>query len=131
MSTENVTDPSEGVPESFLTSGGYSTLQGIARRQADERFVDTRMGDEGEGMVRVPPVEEMFLQESSTKERRKYYPSQSVKSLLKEYFDRIHPLIWIPVMQLQVSVRIKRSSSLGLLEWRCRWHLTVCLWICC
>ena len=87
LSRENVTDPSEGVPESFVTSGGFSTLEGNARRQADERFVGTRMGDERDGTVRIPPVEEMFLQESSTKERTKYYPSQSAKSLLKEYFD--------------------------------------------
>ena len=57
---EGVTDPSEGVPESFVTSGGFSTLEGIARRQAD---------DEGEGMVRVPPVDEMFGQEAAPKER--------------------------------------------------------------
>ena len=51
--------------------------------KADERFVGVRLVDEGESMVRVPPVEEMFLQESSTKERTKYYPSQSAKSLVK------------------------------------------------
>ena len=107
LSRENVTDPSEGVPESSVTSGGFSTLEGVGRRQADERFVGTRMGDEGEGVVRVSPVGETFLQESSTKERTKYYPSKSAKSLLKEYFDLNPPVIWIPVMQLQISVRIK------------------------
>ena len=35
LSTENFTDPSQGVAESFVTSGGFSTLEGIARRQAD------------------------------------------------------------------------------------------------
>ena len=35
----NVTNPSEGVAESFVTSGGFSTLESIAQRQADERFV--------------------------------------------------------------------------------------------
>ena len=87
LSRENVTDPSEGVPESFVTSGGFLTLEGIAGRQADERFVGTRVGDEREDMVRVPPVKEMFLKESSTKERTKYHLSQSGKSLLKAYFD--------------------------------------------
>ena len=47
LSRGNVTDPSEGVPESFVTSGGFSTLEGIARRQADERSVGTRIGDDG------------------------------------------------------------------------------------
>ena len=87
LSKENVTDPSEGVPESLVTSGGFSTLEGIARRQVDERFVGTRMGDEGEGMVRNPRVDEMFGQEAALKERTSCYPSQSAKSLLKDCFE--------------------------------------------
>ena len=83
LSKENVTDTSEGVPESFFTSSSFSILEGIA--QADERFVSARTGSEGEGMVRIPPVEEMLLEEATTKERTKYYPSQSARSLLKEY----------------------------------------------
>ena len=39
LSRGNVTDPSEGVPESFVTSGRFPTLEGIARRQADERLI--------------------------------------------------------------------------------------------
>ena len=35
LSKEGVSAPSEGVSESFKTSGGFSTLEGIARRQAD------------------------------------------------------------------------------------------------
>ena len=87
LSRGNITDPSGGVPESFVTSGGLSTLEAIARRRADERFVGTRMGDEGEGMVRIPRVEEMFGQEAALKEKTKYDPSQSVKSLLKDCFE--------------------------------------------
>ena len=45
------------------------------------------MGDEGEGMVRVPPVDEVIGQETLAKERTRYYPSQSVKTLLKECFE--------------------------------------------
>ena len=78
LSKGNVTNKSEGVPKSFVTSGGYSTLEGVARRQAD---------DEGEGMVSVPPLDEMFGQEDAAKERTRYYPSQSVKTLLKECFE--------------------------------------------
>ena len=88
---ENVTDPSEGVPESFVTSGGFSTPQGNARRRVDDRFVGTRMGDEGEGMVRVPPVDEMFGQEGAPRERTRFYPSQSAKSLLKDCFEMNPP----------------------------------------
>ncbi len=87
LAKEGVSGPSEGVSESFITSGGFSTLEGIARRQADERFVGTRMGDEGEGVVRVPPVDEVFGQEAVAKERTRYYPSQSAKTLLKECFE--------------------------------------------
>ena len=76
LSKEGVSVPSEGVSESFVTSGGFSTLEGIARRQVEERFVGTRVGDEGEGMVRVPPVDEMLGQEAAPKEWTRYYPSQ-------------------------------------------------------
>ena len=85
------TDPSEDVPESFVTSGGFSNLQGIARRQAEKRFVGTHVDGEGEGMVRVPPVDEMFGQEAAPQERTRYYPSQSAKSLLKDCFEMNPP----------------------------------------
>ena len=91
LARENVTDPSEGVPESFVTSGSFSNLEGIARRQADDGFVGTRMGDEGEGMVRVAIVDEMFGQEAAPKDRTRYYPGQSVKRLLKDYFEMNPP----------------------------------------
>ena len=87
LSGEIFTDRSEGVPESFVTSGGLSTLESITRRQAEERFVGTRVDEEGEGMVRVPPVDGIFGQETAPKERTRYYPSQSAKSLLEEYFE--------------------------------------------
>ena len=74
-----------------MTSGGFSTLEGIAQRQAKDGLVGTRMGGEGEGMVRILPVDEMFGQEVAPKERTRYYPSQSAKSLLKECFEVIPP----------------------------------------
>ena len=46
LSRRNATNTSEGVPESFVTSGGFSTLQGIAQRQVDQRFAGARMDDE-------------------------------------------------------------------------------------
>ena len=78
LSKGNATNTSEGVPESFETSGGFSTLEGIARRQAD---------DGGEGMVRVPRVDEILGQEALPKERTRCYPSQSAKSLLNDFFE--------------------------------------------
>ena len=62
LSRGNVTNPSERVAESFVTSGGVSTLEGIAQRQADGKFVDARSDGEREGMVLIPPVEEMFVE---------------------------------------------------------------------
>ena len=82
LSKRNVTDTSEGVPESFVTSGGFSTLEGIARRQTD---------DGGEVIVPVPPVDEMLRQEAVPKERTRYYPSQSAKRLLKDCFEMNPP----------------------------------------
>ena len=75
------------MPESFVTSGGFSTLEGIAQGQADGTFEDARADGGGEGTVRIPPVEGMLSEETTTKERTKYYPSQSAKSWLKEYFE--------------------------------------------
>ena len=54
-----------------MTSGGFSTLKGIARRQAVAGVVGTHVDEEGEGMVRVPPVDELFGQEVIPKWRIK------------------------------------------------------------
>ena len=83
----NATNASEDVPESFATSGGFSTLESIARQQAVARVVGARIDEEGEGMVSIPPVDECFGQEVIQKERTKYYPSQSAKSLLNDCFE--------------------------------------------
>ena len=91
LSKGNVTNTSESVPESFVTSGGFATFEGIAQRQADEIIVGTRMGNKREGMVRVPPVDEMFGEEAAPKEKTRYYPSQSAKSLLKDCFEMNPP----------------------------------------
>ena len=65
---ENATTVSEVVPESFVTSGGFSTLEGIARCRADERVVDARI-DERKGIMPIPPVDELFRQEDIPKEK--------------------------------------------------------------
>ena len=96
LSKGNATNTSECVLESFETSGGFSSFEGIAQRQADGKFVDARSDGKGEIVVRIPPVEELFLREVKSKERTKHYPSQLAKSLLKEYFElnpptHLHP----------------------------------------
>ena len=70
LSRENVTNPSEGAPENLVTSGGFSSLEDIAQRQADGSFVDSCLDGEGEGMVRIPPVEEMFCKRLRRRKER-------------------------------------------------------------
>ena len=91
LSKEGISAPSDGVSESLVTSGGFSALEGIARLQAGEGFGGTRIGGEGECTVRIPPVDDMLGQEVAAKERTRCYPSQSAKSLLKEYFEMNPP----------------------------------------
>ena len=117
LSRGNVTDPTGGIPESFVTSGVFSTLEGIAGRQADERFVATRMGDEEEGMVRIPPADEMFAQEAAPKNRTSYYPSQSAKSLLKDCFEMNPPTHLDPshpTTSFSVDQMIQFARAVGL-----------------
>ena len=46
--------------KSFVTSVGFSILEGIAQRQIDGRDAGACIGERGEGVVRIPPVEELF-----------------------------------------------------------------------
>ena len=108
---------SEGVPESLVTSGGFSVLEGIARRQADEGVVGIGMFEVGEGMVRVPPVDEMLGRDFSAKERTKYYPSQSAKSLLKDCFE-LNPPTYLdpshPTTSFSADQMIQFARAVGL-----------------
>ena len=83
----NVTDVSGGVPESFITGIGFSVLDGFARRQIDERVDSDRKNLNGDGIVRITPAESLLGQEGVSRERARYYPSQSDKRLLKNYFE--------------------------------------------
>ena len=117
LSNGNDTNKSEGVPESFVTSGGFSALKGIAQRQGDERIVGVRVGSRGEGMVRIPPVDEMLGQEVAAKERTRYYPSQSAKSLLKEYFEKNSPThldLSHPTTSFSADQMIQFARAVGL-----------------
>ena len=80
----------EGVPESFVTSGGFSSLEGIVRRQADERFVGARIDQEGEGMVCIPPVGQVVWARSHTEGEEKII-TQSVGEKFAERFCKICP----------------------------------------
>ena len=62
------TDVSEVLPESFIT-GWFSTLDRIARLQADERVVDPRGGIEGDSMVQISPADELLRLEDMGRER--------------------------------------------------------------
>ena len=66
-------------------------MEGIARRQASERVVGDRIDEVGEATVHFPPVDEMFGWEDIPEERSKYHPSQSAKSLLKNFIALNHP----------------------------------------
>ena len=63
------TDVSEGVPESTITSGGFSVLEGIARNQAEDGSMGSHGGTGGDGEVLFLPAEELFGQEAKSGER--------------------------------------------------------------
>ena len=101
----------------FVTSDRFSTLEGIAQRQIVERFVGAHVDGEGEGMLCIPPVEKMFRQGATPKERTKYYPSQSAKSLLKDFFG-LNPPAHLdpshPTTSLSAGQMIQFARTVGL-----------------
>ena len=74
LSRGNATNTSEDVAESFVTSAGFSTLEGIAQRQVDERFEGPLMDGEKQRMFRIPPVGEMFVQGATPKREDEVLP---------------------------------------------------------
>ena len=85
LSRSGVTEASGGVEGSDFTSGGFSTLEAIAKKGADER--DGGLFELASGMVRVPRVESIVEEEKVGVEKSRFYPSQSAKSLLKDFFE--------------------------------------------
>ena len=76
-----------------------------------------RVGSEGEGMVRIPPVDEMLGQEVAAKEETRYYPSQWAKSLLKECFEMNQPAHLDPshpTTSLSADQMIQFARAVGL-----------------
>ena len=85
LSRSGVTEASGGVEGSGFTSRGFSTLEAIAKKRADER--DGGLFEMASGMVLVPRVGSIVEEERVGVEKSRYYPSQSAKSLLKDFFE--------------------------------------------
>ena len=87
LSRSGITDAKRGVEGSGFSSGGFSTLDAIAKKRADERDGGLFELSSVDGMVRVPQVESIVEQGRFGREKSRYYPSQSGKSLLKDFFE--------------------------------------------
>ena len=107
LSRSGITEASGGVEGSDFTSWGFSTVEAIGKKRADERDGGLFELASGDGMVRVPQVESIVEEERVGAEKSRYYPSQSAKSLVKDFFELNPPTILILVIQRLVSVRIK------------------------
>ena len=87
ISRSGMTEANGGVEGSDFTSAGFLTLEAIAKKRADERDGGLFELASGDGMVRVPQVESIVEEERVGAEKSRYYPSQSAKSLLKDFFE--------------------------------------------
>ena len=96
ISRSGMTEASGGVEGSDFTSGSFSTLEAIAKKRADERGGGLFGLASGDGMVRVPEVEAIVEEERVGAEKSRYYPSQSAKSLLKDFFELNQPTHFDP-----------------------------------
>ena len=117
LSRGDVTDASEVVPESLITSGGFSALENIAGRQADARVVASYGDAEGENMVKVPTAQELLGQKGESSEKSRYYPSQSARSLLMYAFKLNHPTqlnAYHPTRSFSVDQIIPFARAVGL-----------------
>ena len=87
LSRSGMTEASGGVDGRDFTSGGFSTLEAIAKKRADEQDGGLFELASGDGMVRVPQVESIVEEEKAGAEKSRSYPSKSAKSLLKDFFE--------------------------------------------
>ena len=128
LSRSGVTEASGGMGGSEFTSGGFSALEEIAKKRADEQDRGLFGLSSGDGMVRVPQVESIDGEGRVGAERIRYYPSQSAKSLLKDFFELNPPTHLDPshqttsfsadqMIQFARAVRLEVSlASYGMLE---------------
>ena len=63
LSRSGMTEVSGSVEGSDFTSGGFSTLEAIAKKRADERDGGLFELSLGDGMIRVPRVESIVEEE--------------------------------------------------------------------
>ena len=87
LSRSGMTEASGGVEGGDFTSGGFSTLEALAKIRADELDGGLFEMASGDGMVCVPQVESIVEEERVGAEKSRYYPRQSAKSLLKDFFE--------------------------------------------
>ena len=128
LSRSGITEASGGVEGSDFTSGGFSILEAIAEKRADERDGGLFELSSGDGKVRVPRVESIFEEESVGAEKSRYFLSQSAKGLLKDFFELNPPIHLDPshpttsfsadqVIQFARAVVLEVSlASYGMLE---------------
>ena len=117
ISRSGVTEASGGVEGNDFTSGGFSTLEAIAKKRADERDGGLFGLASGDCMVRVPQVELIAEGERVGVEKSRYYPSQSAKSMLKDFFE-LNPPTHLAPSQPTTSFRadqmIQFARAVGL-----------------
>ena len=117
ISRSGMTEASGGVEGSDFTSGGFSTLEAIAKKRADERDGGLFGLASGDGMVRVPQVESIAEGERVGAEKSRYYPSQSAKSLLKDFFE-LNPPTHLdpshPTTSFSADQKIQFARAVGL-----------------
>ena len=87
LSRSCITEVSGGVEGRDFTIGGFLTLEVIAKKPADDRDGGRYELSSGAGMVQVPPVESNVEREQVVGRKNRQYPSQSAKSVLKNFFE--------------------------------------------
>ena len=86
LSMSGLIEVSGGVEESDFTSGGFSTLEVIPKKRADDRDAGLHEFPSGDGMVRVLAVKSIVEQEGVNRGKDRYYLSQSAGRLLNDFF---------------------------------------------
>ena len=117
LSRSGITEASGGVEGSDFTSGGFSTLEANEKKQADERDGGLFELASGDDMVRVPHVESIVEEGWVGTEKSRYYPRQSAKSLLKDFFE-LNPPTHLdpshPTTSFSADQRIQVARAVGL-----------------
>ena len=117
LSRSCIPEVSGGVEGSDFTCGGFSTLEAIAKKKADNRDGGLYELPSSDGVVRVPRVESIVEQEGVGGEKSRYFPSQSATSLLKDFFE-LNPPIYLdpshPTTSFSADQTIQVASAVGL-----------------